>query len=103
MGPEAKLMVKKNDIYNPYQSRDEYVYKAFAQDSEEGNTSIVDGLGRVFLFEQGNDYPVLPSLGHVCTSNHPLPYKDKPWDYPGEGSADKLRRDPILSWAAMQL
>jgi hypothetical protein len=36
------------------------VDKAFSKNREEGDSSIIDGLGRIKFFEQGDDYPILP-------------------------------------------
>lgn len=55
------------------------------------------------FFEEGSQDTVLPGLRYVRTGNHPLPEEHHAIDEPRKGGADQLRRNVILTWAAVQL
>ncbi len=78
------------------------ISNTFSQYGYQGNTSVVDGLGRVFLPEKGNVDTIFPGLRHVKTCDCPLPYADHATHQLWQRGVDKFRCDPVFPRAAVE-
>ena len=82
MGAKPILVFQYESIHDPDQPRHEDENETFAQYGQKCDTPVIDGPGWVFFLEEGNNYTILPGLGHMHACNCPFPYEDHEGDQP---------------------